>query len=246
MNVVDKEAAEVSGGTPRPSRVRSTTFLASAAALGAAALLAVYWGVQQSLLRPPSSRPSAPQTTKVVPPELTKEAAAQLLNGALSRRPVVARIALGDVVTIGKDGKALPLYPQLAQAQIVRLRFCRFPGGQAAANQICLADLTDEAKPYVHSGGNPFKAILVGSDEPQPKNRSFAELVLAVPRVSRVTQIVDHGRGEKQIRYTGAFELTPLAAAFGLSSDVLPPSLVGTTIAREGAASWSIETDGLQ
>jgi hypothetical protein len=249
MSVERDEAAEVVTGAEPPARWRigKTTLLAAGAIAVGAVLLAAYWVVQHGDLLGASSTPNAAQTpVAAAPRELTNEAAAQLLADALARHPVVARLALGDVATVDKNGQALPFYPQLAQAQIVRLRFCHFPGTDAAANQICLADLTDKAKPYVYSGDTPFKAIIAGADALQPKNRSFAQLILAVPRVSRVTQVTDSRRGEKQIAYAAAFELTPLASTFGVSAESLPSALTGTAVARSGPGGWAIENDGLQ
>jgi hypothetical protein len=247
MTVERDEAAEAIAGdnSPARSRVGRTTLLASVALVAGAAVLAAYWTLRHGDFV--SHAPSASQSPVAAPPrELTNEDASQLIAGALARHPVVARIALGDVATVDKNGQALPLYAQLADAQVVRLRFCHFPGADAAFNQICLADLTDKAKQYVYSGDSPFKAIPVGADGLQPKNRSFAQLMAAVPRVSRVMQITDRRRGEKQIAYTASFELTPLAAAFGVSADSLPSSINGMADARAASSGWSIESDGLQ
>jgi len=248
MTVERDEATEaVTGPEPARRRIGKTTLLAAAAVAVGAVLLVAYWAVEQGDLVGSSGAPHAPQTSvAAVPRELTNEAAAQLLGEALARHPVVARLALGDVATVDKNGQALPLYPQLAQAQIVRLRFCHFPGADAPANQICLADLTEKAKQFVYSGDAPFKVIAVGADALDAKNRSFAQLILAVPRVSQVTQVTDSRRGEKQIAYSAAFEMTSLAGAFGLSADSLPASLTVTAAARSGAAGWAIENDGLQ
>jgi len=241
------EAAEAVPAIRARPRFGKTTLLAAAAIVAGAFVLVAYWALQHGDFAASSGAPNAAQTpVAAAPRELANEAAAQLLVDALARRPVVARLALGDVVTIDKTGQAQPLYPQLAQAQIVRLRFCHFPGADAAANQICLADLTDKAKPYVYSGDTPFKAIAVSPDGLQAKNRSFAQLVLAVPRVSQVTQVADRGRGAKQIVYTAAFQLTPLATAFGVSAESLPSSLTGTADVRSGPGGWVIENDGLQ
>jgi hypothetical protein len=248
MSVEHDEGADVSGAQAPPrSRLRRTTLLASAAVIAGAAVLAAYWTLRHGDVAPSSLAPTTSQApVAAVPRELTSEAATQLLATALSRRPLVARVALGDVVTIDKNGQALPLYPQLAQAQIVRLRFCHFPGADAPANQICLADLADNAKQYVYAGENPFKAMPVGADGLQAKNRSFAQLILAVPRVKQVSGVADRRRGEKQIAYTAAFELTPLAGVFGVTAESMPSSIAGTADARAGAAGWSIENDGLQ
>ena len=246
MSVEHDEAADVSPEAPPRSRFRRTTLLASVAVVAVGSALAVYWTLRHADFAPRPAVDASQTSVAVSSSALTNEAAGHLLGDALARRPVVARVALGDVVTIDNNGHTLPLYPQLEQAQIVRLRFCHFPGAAGAANQICLADLTDKAKQYVYSGDSPFKVIPVGAEGPQPKNRSFAQLNLAVPRVNQVTQIVDRRRGEKQIAYTAAFELTPLAGVFGLSAASLPPSLAGTADARPGSAGWRIEGDGLQ
>jgi hypothetical protein len=248
MSVERDEAAEPATGADSPARshIGKTTLLAAAAVVVGAVALAAYWTLQPGFL-PSTSAPNAPQTSvPAVSRDLSNEAAAQLLADALARHPVVVRLALGDVVTVDTSGQALPLYPQLAQAQIVRLRFCHFPGSEAAANQICLADLTDKAKQSLYSGDTPFKVIPAGADPLQAKNRSFAQLNLAVPRVNKVTQVTDRGRGAKQIAYTAAFELTPLASAFRVSAESLPSSLMGTADARSSPAGWAIEKDGLQ
>jgi hypothetical protein len=249
MSVEPDEAAEAVNGPEPPARWRTgnTTLLAAGVIAAGAVLLALYWAVQHGDLLGASSTPNAARSpVAAAPRELTNEAAARLLADALARRPVVARLALGDVATVDKNGRALPFYPQLAEAQLVRLRFCHFPGSDAAANQICLADLTDKAKQYVYSGDTPFKAVTAGADTLQAKNRSFAQLLLAVPRVSRVTQVTDSRPGEKQIAYAAAFELTPLASTFGVSAESLPSSLTGTAVARSGPGGWAIESDGLQ
>ncbi len=226
------------------SRVTRTTLIASASLVLGAAVLAGYWLFGISELVPKSASSNSLQT--VTPSELTNETAMQLLADALARHPVVARVALGDVATVDRNGQAVPLYPQLEQAQIVRLRFCHFPGGGGTANQICLADLTDKAKQYAYTGATPFKTISVGNDDLNPPNRSFVQLALAVPRLQRIREISDRRRSEKSITYTATFELTPLAASFGLSTDALPASLSATAEARASSNGWKIESDGLQ
>jgi hypothetical protein len=249
MSVEHEKAADAAASvnSPADSRPGRTALLASVAVLVGVGAFAGYWTLRQGDFVSHSPAPTTSQApAAVAPSDLTKESAAGLLNDALARRPVVARLALGDVVTVDKSGQALPLYPRLAQAQIVRLRFCRFPGEAAGANQICLADLTDKATQYVSSAENPFKALPTGTEQPAAKNRSFAQLMLAIPRVGQIAQVTDLRRGEKQIAYTATFEMTPLAATFGLSADALPSSISGTAYARVSGSGWSLESDGLQ
>jgi hypothetical protein len=246
MSVEQDEAAKPSAETRARSRFRRTVLLASAALVSGAALLALYLAVQHGLIPQFPTENASSKPVAASPRELTNEAASQLLAGALASRPIVARVPIGDVVTIDKSGQTLPPYPQLAEAQIVRLRFCHFPGSTAPANQICLADLTEKASQYVYSGRTPFKSVPVAENALEAKNRSFAQLILAVPRLTRVTQVVNQQPGQKQIGYTGLFEITPLAAPFGVSPDSLPSSIAGTATARATAAGWSIESDGLQ
>lgn len=230
-----------------PGRLLNKRFVGAAVlALGVVAL-AGYWTMRGSGFDSTSAAPSASQASGASrTTELTDEAATKVLAGALARRPVVARLALGDVVTVDRNGEAVPLYPALAQAQIVRLRFCRFPGTGASADQICLADLTDKAKPYVYNGTRPFRSIAVDSGDLHPANRSFAQLIIAVPRLDRIGAITDGRRGEKVIRYTAHYEPTPLASSFSVSGDALPQSVVGTAEAGNGPSGWTIENDGLQ
>ena len=207
--------------------------------------LGAYWMLRQGDAGPQVAAPAAVQSAASSQP-LTSETASKLLNDILERRPVVIRLALGDVATIDKNGQVLPLYPRLAQGQVVRLRFCRFPGADGPANQICLADLTDNAKQYVYAGDTPIKVISVSMGEVQAKNRSIVQLVVGVPRVAQIIKISDQRRGEKQIAYAGAFELMPIASALGVLPEQLPSSLTGTAEARMGVAGWTIESDGLQ
>lgn len=206
-----------------------------------------YWALRETTFVSLSAAPNVSQAPVFSrPTELTTETAAKLLADALAQRPIVARLALGDVATVDRNGASLPLYPALAQAQIVRLRFCRFPGTGASAAQICLADLTDNAKPYVHRGGSPSRRIAGATEDLQAANRSFVELVLAVPRVDRIGSIAEPRRGEKLIAYTAHFEPTPLANAFGLSGDASLQSISGTAVARSSPSGWMIQDDGLQ
>jgi len=246
MSVGRDETAEATPAQ-RAGRLPLTmaSMLACATLVIAGIALGAYWMSRDGDAGQHANALAAAQSAGSSQP-LTDDAASQLLNAVLARRPIVVRLTLGDVATIDKNGQALPLYPQLAQAQVVRLRFCRFPGADAPANQICLADLTDNAKQYVYAGDTPLKVISTTASELQAKNRSIVQLLVAVPRVAQVTQISDRRRGEKQIAYSGAFELTTIASLFGVSAAALPSTVTGTAEARMGAAGWTIESDGLQ
>jgi hypothetical protein len=203
-----------------------------------------YWFAQPYLDKMPSlaAVQQALPTLHEIP--LSNEQAAELIKAALDQRPVVVRLALGDVIAIDREGNSIPLYLKLSQAGYVSLRFCHFPGAGGTANQICVASLTEKAEPFVYSGTTPLKVLSSETSDFNPPNRSVAQLAVARPARVDVTRIADTQRGKKLVSYRAQFELTPLASFWGIQPQAAPP-VEGTAEFRETHSVWTVEKDGL-
>ena len=170
-------------------------------------------------------------TTNSPPPQARKslldaDRAAELIQSALSERAVVVRIALGDIVTIDADDHdRSQAYVALANAGVIELKFCNYPGVAQGPRQVCLAVLTAAAQGYARDpdpAARPFKTIAPSDDRPLPANRRLVDLVVARPRLRHMNPNI---RSEGEFRYAayaGAYELTPIGQDLGVAADALP------------------------
>ena len=170
-------------------------------------------------------------TTSSPPPPARKglldaDKASELIQSALSERAVVARLALGDIVTIDADDHdRSQAYVALANAGVIELKFCNFPGVAQGPRQVCLAVLTAAAQGYARDpdpAERPFKTIAPSDDRPPPANRRLVDLVVARPRLGHTNPNI---RSEGEMRYAtyvSAYELTPIAENLGVAADALP------------------------
>ena len=183
------------------------------------------------------TRPTSPASSDG---ELSLQEASNLIRQELAKRPVFVRIALGDIVTSDKDGRdQSQIYIRLAQSHVIDLTFCHFPGVAGGPRQVCLATLSDAARPYLRKSGartHPFSTVSPADDAPPPKNRVFVDIVVAQPRLIHVDPIVKSGDGGETASYEVAYDMTPIAAALNITPDSLPalPKIARFKRAKDG------------
>jgi hypothetical protein len=171
--------------------------------------------------------------------ELTPQLARDLSNAELVNHPAVVRLALGDVIEIDLQGKSLPLYRDLEKSDIVHLRLCRFPGAGAVANQICLAEPAEGAKPYIYEGTTPASIVDIGSGGFDPPNRRFLDLIVARPVVAEPFRIIEKSAESAELEYQVRFETTPIAEAFEAARQKLQP-VKGKSELRFADGQWRV------
>jgi hypothetical protein len=160
-------------------------------------------------------------------PELTSAEAASVVESGLQNAPILVRLALGDVVVFDANGQGQPLYPKLVEAGVVRFRLCRFPGVSGGPNEVCLVELADSSKPYEYNGLDvpaPTKTIAAPATAGfTPENRSWANLIVARRKLTRILTVQDSGTNKKQVWYEVRFVATELAASLNISEALFPP-----------------------
>jgi hypothetical protein len=212
----------------------------SVIAVVAAAAFAIYWYMPTQM---PSFRRSAPQASVPHPPtRLSLDTIKPLLDRALEAAPVVVRVPLGDVVTVTPAGEPTTIYSTLADAGLIRLRFCRFPGANGPGREICLADLTETGR-QTTAPGSPSLVIESGPDFPA-SNRSYAQFVVAQAKVKDIGKISEDGPNEATISYDAAVQPNPLASKI-LSNQQLPPVILGRAKLQRAETAWQIIQTGL-
>ena len=183
----------------------------------------------------------------LVPPrtgELDRQRAAKLIQEDLARRTVIVRIALGDIVTIDAAGHdRSKVYVALTKSHVIELKFCHFPGVPDGARQVCLAELTRAARRYVQepaSEGMPFRTIVPAGDRTAPpSNRALVDLVLARAQLMDIVTMTKTANGIEAVGYTSTYELTPIAAEFGVTAGALPALPKLATI-QKTTADWRL------
>jgi hypothetical protein len=179
------------------------------------------------------------------PDALTRASAEKLINAALEARPWLIRIALGDVVTIDNSGTSWTEYLKLADADVLRVRLCRYPGDWSGPRQICLFDLSDRVRSMIYSGTEVAARVKtiepLGNENFHPSNRHYETLIVGRLH-AKLQDLLRSSIGSAQIRYELTADPNWLAQAFRLN-----PDLETTRIAtlRLRGRTWEIEADGV-
>ena len=176
---------------------------------------------------------------------LSSKEAADLINEKIAEHPIVVRLPVGDIIAVDNGGNAISVYQRLAEAEIIRLRVCHFPGAGGPGNQICLAELTDAAKQHVYKGETPFRIVEVNAPEFSAKNRTFVRLVAATPYVEEIDELDAETRASRRVTYTARFQLSPVGKAIGLSAEA-PDKLSAGADFRRMADGWQVSADGFE
>lgn len=190
-------------------------------------------------------RNSMPQAGSAEPNALTRASAEKLINAALEARPWLIRIALGDVVTIDNSGTSWTEYLKLADADVLRVRLCRYPGDWSGPRQICLFELSDRARSMIYSGTEVAPRVKtiepLGNENFHPSNRHYEALIIGRLR-AKLQDLLRSSTGSGQIKYELTAEPNWLAQAFRLN-----PAFETTRIAtlRVRGGRWEIEADGV-
>ena len=155
------------------------------------------------------------------------------------------RLPVGDIIAVDNSGNAIPDYQRLAEAEIIRLRVCHFPGAGGPGNQICLAELTDAAKQHVYNRETSFRVVEVNAPEFSAKNRTFVLLVAATPHVEEIDELGAETRASRRVTYTARFQLNTIGKAIGLSAEA-PDKLSAAAELRRMADGWQVSADGFE
>jgi len=155
------------------------------------------------------------------------------------------RLPVGDIIAVDNSGNATPVYQRLAEAEIIRLRVCHFPGAGGPGNQICLAELTDAAKQHVYNRETPFRVVEVTAPEFGAKNRTFVQLVAATPYVEEIDELGAQTGASRWVTYTARFQLNPVGKAIGPSAEA-PNKLSAAAELRRMADGWQVSADGFE
>jgi len=176
---------------------------------------------------------------------LSSKEAADLINEKIALHRIVVRLPVGDIIAIDNSGNATPVYQRLAEAEIIRLRVCHFPGAGGPGNQICLAELTDAAKQHVYNRETPFRVVEVTAPEFGAKNRTFVQLVAATPYVEEIDELGAQTGASRWVTYTARFQLNPVGKAIGPSAEA-PNKLSAAAELRRMADGWQVSADGFE
>jgi hypothetical protein len=229
---------KVSG--PPPLRNKAAD-LFSAVVLIAGTLFAAYWYFPSQLL---SFRHDHLESTgSIAPSQLSAESAKHLLDQSLAGQPVVIRVPLGDVVTVSTGGEINAVWPKLADAQLIRLRFCHFPGAGGPGKEVCVADLTDKGKKLATSA-IPSMAISLGPDT-LAANQTYAQFTVGVPQVTEVEAFSTNEPGQVTLSYQAAVESTGVADAV-MGKDQFPSRAAGRATIRRIGSAWQVAQNELQ
>jgi hypothetical protein len=223
-------------------------FAAVALVLGVALLAS--WSLISTQLfgrhTPSTSSPNTPVVNRAASTSpLSSKEAADLINEKIAQHPIVVRLPVGDIIAIDNSGNAIPVFQRLAEAEIIRLRVCHFPGAGGPGNQICLAELTDAAKQHVYNRETPFRVVELNAPEFSPKNRTFVHLVAATPYVEEIDELGAQTRAGRRVTYTARFQLNPVGKAIRLSSEA-PDKLSAAAELRRMADGWQVSADGFE
>ena len=192
-----------------------------------------------------STSPNTPVVSAASTGPLSSKEAADLINEKIVQHPIVVRLPVGDIIAVDNGGNAISVYQRLAEAEIIRLRVCHFPGAGGPGNQICLAELTDAAKQHVYNGETPFRIVEVNAPEFSAKNRTFVRLVAATPYVEEIDELDAETRASRRVTYTARFQLSPVGKAIGLSAEA-PDKLSAGADFRRMADGWQVSADGFE
>jgi hypothetical protein len=190
--------------------------------------------------------PTAKGTSSSSSDDLEPELAASLIEEAPTKRIVVVRLALGDIVTVDADDHERSQdYVALANAGIIELKICNFPGRAHGPRQVCIAELTDAARHYAQdadSAKKPLRTITPADGDTGPLNRRLVDLIVAQPRLQRIDPTVQSGGEMQRVTYTSTYELTPIAKGLGVTADALPPLPRQASFERS-ANGWRLVSD---
>lgn len=225
---------------PRPEPIlrSKSAELFSAVVIGCAVIALSYWALDKGGLLNRAAWDFSEQWS-IFAPRIQADAVRRLLSNALPEHPVIAPLSLGEVVTVDDNGRGTPLYSELTKAQIIRLRFCHFPGADGPGKEVCVADLTEKGKQYAYEGDEPFESIEMANTESQSHNRKVAQIIVAKPRLSEIAGMSSSQDGETIIAYSADLELTLQADMLGLRS-AIPPQVRGAARLRQAGSEWQL------
>jgi hypothetical protein len=226
----------------RPSRARVVAVL-SLALVAAALSVLTWWLIDINLARPHASKSvdSAPVREASPSESVTKER----LAAALAEHPVVARLPLGDVIAIDRDGHSDPRLQLMLNAKVITLRVCHFPGASGPGNQVCLAEISPEGRQYSYVGESPLEVIRWDQEGFRPQNRKFADLKVAVPVLQDVS-ILPESRSMKRLVYSFTLQRTAIGEALGLPPpETLADRFSGSAELRQEAGAWHVHLSEL-
>ena len=193
-----------------------------------------------------STSPNTPVVNRAASAgQLSSNEAADLINEKIVQHPIVVRLPVGDIIAVDNGGNAISVYQRLAEAEIIRLRVCHFPGAGGPGNQICLAELTDAAKQHVYNRETPFRVVEVTAPEFGAKNRTFVQLVAATPYVEEIDELGAQTGASRWVTYTARFQLNPVGKAIGPSAEA-PNKLSAAAELRRMADGWQVSADGFE
>jgi hypothetical protein len=213
----------------------------TAVVLGLAALFISYWYFPSQIFV--SERDDFESTGSIPSPQLSAETAKQLVDQSLEKRPVLARVPLGDVVTVSTANDAITIYSELADAQLIRLRFCHFPGANGPGREVCVADLTEKGK-QLAKAATPSMVIPLGQDTPAA-NRTYAQFIVGLPQVTEVDSFAPEAQGQAGVWYHARVEPTALAGVV-IRHEQLPSKASGRATLRRLGPAWQVEQNEIE
>ncbi len=222
---------------PPPLRNKSAEIF-SGIILTAAAVFGLYWFMPAILNSLKSEAPQKIITGSVSSRELSREEVTKLLDSSLAEHAVVARVPLGDVVTIDTEGHNLTLYSKLAAAEVIRLRFCRFPGANGPGKEMCVVDLTEKGKQLAYAESKASQVLSTGVDFPT-SNRVYVAFEVAVPKLEKLSGIAGDMREAVTVTYEATLQRTAMASTIGIE-DQIPSRVSGSAELRPSSAGWQV------
>jgi hypothetical protein len=132
---------------------------------------------------------------------------------------------------------------KLSGAQIIRLRFCHFPGSSGPGKEVCVADLTEKGKQLGYSGTSS-SVIAVGPDF-STSNRTYAQFAVGVPKLEGMSGVVGGEPGEAIASYQASIEPTTMAGMIEIQ-DQLPSSVSGSAHLRRSSSGWRVVSSVLK
>jgi hypothetical protein len=207
----------------------------SAVVLIAAAAFATYWYLPTKIS---FVSEGGPQITGSVPAaQFSADHARSLLDETLAHHPVSVRVPLGAVVTVDKDGQPTTIYSKLAGAQLIRVRYCHFPGASGPGQEVCVADLTEKGKQL--AAASTASMIVPIGRATSPTNETYAEFNVGNAKVTTVSDVSPEGENEATVSYEATLETMPLASSLGVQ-EVMPSKVAGRARLRRGPSGWQI------
>ncbi len=219
---------------PPPRRNKAAeTF--SAVVLIAAAAFSAYWYLPRKIS---FVSEDGPQITGSVPAtQFSADRARILLDETLAQHPVSVRVPLGAVVTVDKEGQPVRFYSKLADAQLIRLRYCHFPGASGPGQEVCVADLTDKGKQL--AAADIASMVVPIGPATSPPNQAYAEFKIGNAKVAIVSDVSPEGDSDVSVSYEATLATTPVASLLGVQ-ELVPSKVAGRARRRRGPSGWQV------